>query len=368
MVENNAQGVKMKTIILNDNSSKSLYGFRKNVIVLAISLNHKVVCVCPDDGRAEDIRALGAVVEVVDLQRKGNSILNDFKLYKSYVKIFKKYSADLVLNYSIKPNIYGQMACSKLGVKSVCIITGAGYAFMYNNLTSIIARLLYRITLPKATKVWFLNQDDKDDFVRGGYVKLENARLVNGEGVDTTLYKPSYTPHTPLIFAYVGRMLYDKGVAEFVQAVSKIPNVKGVLIGGIDINHSAISQDVIDGWVCDNAIEYWGEQSDMQAVYKKISCLVLPSYREGLSMSVMEAMASGLPVIVSNVRGCKDLVNDGGNGYICEVKSSQSLKNSIEKMCQSDMKKMGACGRQMIEKKYSHLMINMAYRNTFYSL
>lgn len=161
--------------------------------------------------------------------------------------------------------------------------------------------------------------------------------------MDITLYTQSYAQHTPLIFAYVGRMLYDKGVAEFVQAISKIPNAKGVLIGGIDSNPSAISQDVMDGWVLDNAIEYWGVQSDMQAVYKNISCLVLASYREGLSMSVMEAMASSLPVIVSNVRGCKDLVNDGDNGYICEVKSSQSLKHTIEKMCQSDMKKMGAC-------------------------
>ncbi len=356
----------MKTIILNDNSSKSLYGFRSNVIKLAVSLGHRVVCVCPNDGRINDIEKMGAVVEVVNLQRKGSSILNDYKLYKNYVQIFKKYSADLVLNYSIKPNIYGQMACMKLGIKSMCMLTGAGYAFMNNSPTAVIARILYRLTLHKATQVWFLNADDKNDFIRKNYVSSQKAKLIYGEGVDIETFKPVFQNHSPVIFAYVGRMLSDKGVYEFVEAVSQIPNAKGVLVGGVDNgNPSAIAQETIDTWVREKAVEYWGIQHDMAKVYSEISCLVMPSYREGLNMSVMEAMASSLPVIVSNVRGCKDLVNDGENGYICKVKDNERLKEKMEKMLQNNMKEMGKKGRERVEKKYQVSHTNLKYMKLF---
>ena len=356
----------MKTIILNDNSSKSLYGFRSNVIKLAIKMKYNVVCICPDDGRINDIKKLGAKVEIVDLQRKGNSIFNDYKLYLEYKSIFKKHNTDLVINYSIKPNIYGALACAKLNIKSMCMITGAGYAFMNNSPTAIIARILYRYALPKASKVWFLNNADKNDFINGGYVKKQNAKLINGEGVDINKFKPSFKSHKPVVFAYVGRMLWDKGVGEFVDGVSQIDNAKGVLIGGIDNgNPSAILKQQIDEWVADEKIEYWGEQSDMTKAYNKISVVVLSSHREGLNMTLMEAMSCSLPIITSNVRGCADLVENERNGYICKVKDVNSLKQSMEKMIVSDMKKMGICGRAIIEKKYSNDMIDLEYKKLF---
>lgn len=372
-------------ILLISNSSKSILNFRSKIIDCFLRCGYEVVVLIPESDLVdisviEKIKAKGCFVESFYLNRAGVSVKDDAKSFFDILKIIKKQKPTHVLNYTIKPIIYGSIAARTVGVKNIySLITGIGYAF--NNIEEFnykpkffqkIVFNLYRIALLCCKRVIFQNIDDQKLFNKLNIVQLDKTDVVNGSGVDLSHYNydlnilKNYTLELPIKFLMLGRIIGDKGIREYVQAAKYLKKKYGKqvifqLAGGLDSNPSAIQKEELDDWINSGAIEYLGRLNDVRPAITDSHIFVLPSYREGTSRSILEAMSIGRPIITTNVAGCKQLVEVGRNGYLAEAKSVESLIEAIEKtlkLSSSDLVDMGVFSRKIVEDKYDVHKVN----------
>lgn len=222
-----------------------------------------------------------------------------------------------MINFTIKPCIYGSLACCILGIPYISVITGIGYAFIRETFLTKLACLLYKFSLKRASNVLFQNSEDLETFVKRRIINKEKAILTPGSGVDTERFLTSYCKNTPkpekLVFLMISRMLWDKGIGELVQA-SRILKESGYdfevwLLGPIDKgNPSAVEEETIRRWEMENLVNYLGSTDDVRHFICQSSCMVLPSYyREGIPRSLLEAMTMGKPIITADSPGCREL-------------------------------------------------------------
>lgn len=350
-----------KHIVFSGNTAWGMWNFRSVLIRHFLDLGYRCTVTAPyDEMYFRKFQEIGC--ETYDIKVKSKSVnpVSDLLLTLNYRKLFKRLKPDLSITYTIKPNIYASIAAESLGIKYLPITTGLGYTFLTNGIVPVVARKLYKYAFRRAEQVWFLNKDDISSFKVAGLVSDEKIVQLYGEGVDTDFYPETPMPTDDKIFLLVGRMLKDKGVLEYVEAArllkKKYLSVRFQLLGAIwPTNPAAISEKSIQKWHREGTIEYLNKTTDVRPYLEKAMCVVLPSYREGVPCTLMEAASMGRPLVATDVPGCHEVVVDGLNGLLCEVKNSQDLADKMEKiilMSPEEREQMGKNGRQLMIDKF----------------
>lgn len=349
----------MKLLFIG-NTAWSMYNFRRPIFQYYQKRGFDVVIVSPPDTvYIPLLKSLGCRCYTTDIEGKGNNPIKDLFLMCRIRKILKLERPDYCFFYTIKPNIYGSMVAASLHIPYIPITTGLGYVFLVDNWVSKVAKLLYKIAFRKAKQVWFLNKDDIMAFKKAKLVDESKISLLRGEGIDVTRFEMNDNPEE-LSFLLIARMLWDKGIGEFVDAArivkKKYPEITFKLLGflGVD-NPSAIDEKQMNYWIQEGVIEYLGTTKDVRPYIYDSSCVVLPSYREGIPFSLMEGASAGKPLIATDAVGCKEVVDDGVTGYLCRIKDAEDLARCMEKiilMSEQDRKAMGIKGREKMQKEF----------------
>jgi glycosyltransferase involved in cell wall biosynthesis len=360
----------MKTIVISYNTARYLYRFRIGTVRALIERKHKIVVVAPWDDYSLKLRDLGCDVYDIKMNNKGSNPLADARTLLAYRKIYRTIRPDLALHFTIKPNIYGTLAARSLGVPCLNMVTGVGTAFINDSWLTRFVEILYRLSQSWPHKVFFQNMDDLGLFINRGLVQSGKTEILSSSGVDLSLFSsaPPANNAAP-IFLLIGRMLRDKGVVEFVEAArllkTRHPDVRFQLLGQMDVvNRTAILREQMDRWVADGVVEYLGETDDVRPYIAHADCVVLPSYREGLSKTLLEAAAMARPIVATDVPGCREVFNDGVSGYLCKVKNIDDLANKLERMLMLSSEQraeMGRKGRDKMQREFDEQIIIRRY-------
>ena len=352
-------------VILFANTDWYLYNFRRDLALALRGQGHQVVLVSPGGEYVARLQAMGLRWLSFDLSRRG---MNPFKELAAIIRLTRLYHRerpDITHHFTIKPVLYGSLAAQFTGIAAVVnSITGLGYIFVpsgnLKRLFKWFVQLFYRIVM-RRTQVIFENAEDRDTFLHQGIVIPEKAHLIAGVGIDTERFKPATTSGDPPVALLASRMLWDKGVGEFVEA-ARLIRTRGVparfaLAGRNDPgNPSSIPEAQLEAWREEKAIEWWGWQEDMPAVLAKADIVCLPSYyREGVPTILIEAAACGRPLVATDMPGCRDIVQDGVNGILVPVRDSSALARALRTLLESPSlrQNMGARGRQITEQRFS---------------
>lgn len=352
-----------KRIAFVGNTSFSLYNFRLGVMKSFIKLGHQVFAIAPEDKYSGLFEAENITFEKLAIDGKGMSMLTDFLLLYKLTRLYQKQSFDFVFHYTIKPIIYGSLACRLSGIKSIAVTTGLGYAFDRDNFLSKFVVLLYKISLNKVNEVWFLNSDDKDVFVQKRIVEQNRTYILRSEGVNTNIFYPQKKEETKgrFVFLFLSRLVREKGIEEFALAAKKLkvmyPDIECQILGKTEIrNPNNISIDKVTQWESEGFIHYFSDSIDVRPYIANSDCVVLPSYyREGIPRCLMEAMSMKRPIITTNNVGCKELIEDEINGKVCRPKDVESLTNKMEEMyvlSNEIRNQMGERGRSKILSQF----------------
>lgn len=361
----------MKKIVLTSNTSWSIWNFRKALMDALLEKGYEVYIVAPEDEYANRFRNF---IALRHLDRKGTNPIKDLKLFLEYISIYKRIKPDFVLNFTIKPNIYSSLACRVLGIKCISTITGLGYVFIKESPLTKLVSLLYKVALDKNHKVIFLNPDDVELFLARSIVYKDKTVIIKSEGVNTEYFSPEFCKdfqEFPFVFLMVSRLLWDKGVGEFVSAGRVLKRKYGDkvefwLLGPVDKgNPAAVSEEDIKNWVDEGTINYLGASQDVRPYLCQADCIVLPSYyREGIPRSLLEAMAMEKPIITTDNPGCREVCKDGYNGFLVKPRDVESLVKAMEKMLTMEKEKrlqMGKNGRLWVLEEFSEEKIVAKY-------
>jgi glycosyltransferase involved in cell wall biosynthesis len=342
-----------------------------------VSAGYEVIVLAPYDDSSEDIKKLGVKYIELKMDNKGSNPFNDLKLIYKLYRYFKELDPFLIFNYTIKPNIYATLAAKFANVKSIAVITGLGYTFINDNFISKIAKKLYKFSLKYADGVWFINQDDRNKFVKDHLVKRKLIKILPSEGVDMYKYKPR--PNRPkdgkFRFVLIARLLWDKGVGELVEATKILKksnkSIEVQLIGFVDCdNPKSISRDIVQSWEDKGIVSYMGSTDDVRDFIGNADCVVLPSYREGISKILLESASMAKPIIASNVPGCRDIVEHTVSGFLCKVKDPIDLAIKMKKvlnMSRQELLNMGMKGREFVHREYDEEIVIDIYIDTIKS-
>lgn len=359
-------------IVLCTNTSWNIFNFRLNLARALKEAGYEVILVAPYDKYSETLKEEFEYYDIY-MNNKGTNPKEDIKTLLEFYKLYKEIQPDVVLNYTIKPNIYGNIVCKWLKIKTINNISGLGTVFITKNLVTKIVKFLYKYALASSSKIFFQNKDDRDLFIDHKLVHGDKCEILPGSGIDTNEFSPiTYVKENEqFVFLLIARMLWDKGVGEYVDAAKivkeRFPNVEFQLLGSLDaVNNSAISKKQMSTWSDEGYINYLGTTDKVKEFIAKADCVVLPSYREGTPRTLLESASMAKPLIATNVPGCKDVVDDGINGYLCEVKNSEDLARKMEMLLQlSDEEKikMGKLGREKIKATYDETFVINSYKS-----
>jgi glycosyltransferase involved in cell wall biosynthesis len=307
------------------------------------------------------------------MDQQGVSPVKDLLVLWRYWIALRAIKPAIFLGYTAKPNIYGSIAAHALSVPVINNVAGLGTAFIKNGPLTRIVSGLYRLAFARSTTVFFQNDEDRSHFVQQRIVGASRSRLLPGSGINIADFTPSRrtaSGRTDFTFLLVARMLWDKGVGEYVDAARKVlaeePRARFQILGFLDVpNRTAISRSDVEGWVAEGVVEYLGHSDDVRRFIEAADCVVLPSYREGLPRVLLEGAALAKPLIATNVPGCRQVVDHGKNGLLCEVRNSASLAETMLTMIrlpQEQRTAMGAAGRVRVETEFDELIVIERYR------
>jgi len=362
----------MKKIAIVANSTWNIFNFRMALIQSLGNENYQVIIIAPPDQYTSQLNRtlFYKYIPLPQLLPKSKNPFQDLLLIRELQEIYKKEKPDLILHYTIKPNIYGSIAAQRVGIPSISTLTGLGFMFINKTISTRWVKSLYKVALKKNPFVAFHNVDDLNLFLDEKIISQKQATLIPGSGVDTNFFSPQseLTHKEKFIFLFVGRLLYDKGIREFIiaaQAVGQLDsNIEFWIVGSTDVqNPSAISSDEIKKWRSPQ-IQFFGSSNDVKSFYEKADVLVLPSYREGLPRTIIEAMSMSKPIISTDAPGCKATVEEGKNGFLVPVKDAESLTEAMRKiirMTNEEREKMGSESRAKAIHEFDIKIINQKY-------
>jgi glycosyltransferase involved in cell wall biosynthesis len=359
-------------IIICVNTAWNVLNFRSGLIRALLAAGHEVIAVTPYDEYAPRLATLGCRYIELPMDNRGTHPVRDALLLGRLLHLLRREQPDVFLGYTVKPNVYGSLAARALSIHVINNIAGLGAVFIKGGALASFVRLLYRVALKKSATVFFQNPDDLKMFVEAGLAPSHRSALLPGSGVDLERFAPiplEQRKPTVMRFVLIGRLLRDKGVLEFVQAArmvrAKWPDVQCCLLGFVDaLNPAAITRAEVEAWVRAGDIEYLGISDDVRNEIGQADCIVLPSYREGTPRSLLEAAAMGRPIITTDTVGCREVVQDGHNGYLCQVANVQDLARQMERMLKltsSQRNQMGLNGRALMEAHFSEKIVIQRY-------
>ncbi len=367
------EGVSCR-IVISANSSWNVINFRAGLIRTLINAGHEVVAAAPADEHSARIADLGCRYVPLPIDRKGTSPHRDLVLFARYVRLMRRERPHVYLGYTIKPNIYGSLAAHACGVPTINTVSGLGTAFISDTWITRVARQLYRRAFARSHTVFFHNEDDLRLFVDTRLVAGDRAALVPGSGIDTSKFRPEKRAvnRNGFCFLLVARLLWDKGIGEFVEAARRVrrevPEARFQLLGPIDSNNrSAVDRASLDRWASEGLVEYLGVRDDVRSAIAAADCVVLPSYREGLPRSLLEAAAMAKPLIATDVPGCRQLVKHDENGLLCRVRDDAHLSErmlALIAMSPERREAMGRAGRAKAEQEFDEAAVISRYLAT----
>lgn len=354
-------------ILILANIDSGLYKFRKEILEAFVK-EHEVFFCVPFGKDVENILKIGCkYIECSTMERRGTNPLKDLQLMLFYQEVLDKIKPDLVLTYTIKPNIYGGIACRRKGIPYIANITGLGTSIENGGLLSKIATKLYKIGLKGASCVFFQNEANQRFFLDYKLVKGK-TKLIPGSGVNLDYYpfKEYPSDSNQIRFLFVGRVMKDKGIEELLTATHMIhqedvfANFTVDVVGPCEENYLKTLKKA----EAVKEITYHGSQSDVHQFYENCHCVVLPSYHEGTSNVLLEASATGRPVIATRVPGCKETFDEGSTGFGSEVRDAVSLANAMKRfvsLTQEERKEMGKAARKKMVREYDRNIVIIAY-------
>lgn len=356
-----------KKIIIIANTSWYLFNFRLKLMLHLQALGYEIIAVAPLDAYSSRFAEQGIEFNAMPMDNKGTHPFKDAWLTLRLVQLFFRLKPDCILSYTPKCNIYASLAAGVLNTPIINNVSGLGTAFITKSLITKIVKGLYRVSLQKSATIFFQNKDDLALFIEKGLVRTEQAEVLPGSGVDVQRFAPIVrsAPQSAFVFLLVARMLKDKGIVEFVAATRLLkmqyPTIECQLLGFLDAkNPSAISSEEMQLWVDEGVVNYLGASDSVIDFLQKADCVVLPSYREGVPRSLLEAASMAKPIVTTNAIGCREVVDDGINGFLCEPRSVDDLMAKMEKMLllsEIDRVQMGLKGREKVLKQFDEKVV-----------
>ncbi len=361
-----------KKIVVIENGLFSTYTMREGLMMHLLKEGCDVYILTHTNRFVPQVEKMG--LKVINI---GSGNLNPVKVSK-YIynlrKALKKIKPDVCLTFSIRPAIWGNLITRQLKIPTITNITGVGPLFISKNIVYRTARTLYRNALSKTKKVFFQNFDDMNLFIERRFVKSSIAERIPGSGIDFKKFSPIILKERDshsFIFLFIGRLIKDKGIFEYIDAAriirKKYPNAVFNVMGPFwtqNLKKNTITHTQLQHWIDEGVIDYLGEKKDVRKFIAEADCIVLPSYREGTSNTLLEAASMEKPTITTNATGCKEIVSDNVTGFLCNVRDEQDLADKMEKMIllpSEERKEMGKKARQKIIKEYDKQIVIQAY-------
>lgn len=356
----------MKKIMIICNSLVGLMSFRKELLEKLLEENYRVQVIAPEYKFSKNLRKMGIKFFPIEIESRGTNPIKDFKIIKIYKKILKDEKPDMVLTYTIKPNVYAGYVCGKLNIPYIANITGLGTAVEQPGLLQMITLFLYRLGLKKAKCVFFQNEDNQKFMIRHKVVK-DNYKLINGSGVNLKYHSYIEYPKDETIrFLFISRIIYEKGIDEYLECAkyikNKYPNTEFHILGICDDDNYLKKLEELEK---ENKIIYHGQVDDVREYHKISNCTIHPTfYPEGMSNVLLESCAAGRPIITTNRPGCKEIVEDGKTGYLIECKDTNALKEKVEifiNLSYKEKEKMGKNARRKVENEFDRNIVVNEY-------
>ncbi|RHW16707.1 glycosyltransferase family 1 protein [Sphingomonas gilva] len=354
------------------NSAWNVANFRAGVVRALVAAGYRVVAMAPPDHPAAALREIGCELVPVPMERGSLSPIHDIRLLVKFRRVLKALRPVAVLGYTIKPNVYGGLAAQSLGIPVINNIAGLGTMFLRGRMAAAVAGTLYKLALARSHTIFFQNPDDLEMFVARRLVSPTKAALLPGSGIDLDRFRvaplPAQDGAAP-VFLLVARLLRDKGVVEFADAARMLRQsgvqARFVVVGDHDPENAAsIPLEMLRAWMAEGVVEYRGPVADVREAIAEADIVVLPSYREGLPRTLLEGAAMGRPLVATDVPGCREVVDDGVNGFLCRARDAIALRDALMEMLSAGAggrSRMASASRERVERLFDERFVVEAY-------
>ncbi|MFW6127444.1 MAG: glycosyltransferase family 4 protein [Thermodesulfobacteriota bacterium] len=350
--------------------------FRLGLMETLLRENHEVTAAAALDGGEVRLQERGIRCHsLTRIQRGGMDPRAELRCLGELYRLYRRERPEVILHYTVKPNIYGSLAAALAGIPSLSTISGAGYSFMQEGFLSRLVGGLYKLALRFPARVFFQNADDRDFFLARGLVQEDKTATVPGSGVNLDHYSPRHcsggekADKEAMVFLFVGRLLWDKGIGEFAAAAGRVrrsfPQTEFWVLGRMDPgNPAGVPEETFRGWIKEGTIRHLGYVQEVRPILCDSDVVVLPSYREGIPRSMLEAMAMGKPIITTDGIGCREVIEDGKNGLMVPVQDTGALAAAMVKMIdlgEERRREMGRYGRRKAVREFDEKLVIQAY-------
>lgn len=355
----------MAKVLFLTNSSSGFYSFRRELVDELLKAHQVVLCM-PAEARTDYFQDAGCKIEDCSFDRHGTNLIQELRLLYFYKVLLRREKPDIVFTYTIKPNVYGGLACQRLGIPYCANITGLGTAVENGGLMQRITLALYRCGLRGAQKVFFQNTMNQDFMLSRHVVRQGQYDLLPGSGVNLAQYQPTPYPNGDSVdFLFISRVMKEKGIDQYLEAAREIrarhPETRFHVCGRCEQDYEPLLQKLQE----EGVVLYHGSITDVAGMHRTCACTVHPSYYpEGMSNVLLESCACGRPIITTNRPGCGEIVDDGVNGFVVREKDSADLVEKIETFLSLPWERrrdMGLAGRAKVEKEFDRQIVVKKY-------
>ncbi len=360
-------------IALVANMTWNIWNYRKPVIKALQDAGYQVLVFAPvDESLPKLLRETGVTfIPLEQFRRNTTRLGGTLLMLMEFIQIYRKHRPALILHFGVQANILGTLAAAICNISSICVVTGLGYTYLHRNWVSSMVHILYRFTFRLTSRVVFENEQDRNFMVQTRTVSQDKTEVVSGCGIDASDFLPMRRRRSNkrLVFAYFGRLLYDKGLRELYEAACIVrrhfPNTEFRFFGTLDKSNPAhIRPSELLYWIKSGVIRYMGVVEDVRPCLAETDVVVLPSYREGLSRSLLEAMAMARPTLVTDVPGCRETVVHTLNGLVAPPRNASALAEAMMHFCtmtDQERDQMGLEGRRIVLREYAGATVGAQY-------